>query len=469
MASTYADHVDELSNRLSADIPALEESQNYLDSDYRLETIGIGAPPEMEYLRVNMGWPAVYLGAIEDRLDVEGFRVSGSSDNIELLWQWWQDNDLDEESSLGHMDALTFRQSYITVAAPGPDDDEDFPIIRLESPLWMRAEADPRTRKVTRAVRLYKTTNDSAVPDQATLYLPDRTVYLRRDGGMASDWVLDGPEVVHNLGTVPVVPLTNKAKLADRYGRSEISPTLRSLTDAASRSLMNLQAASELLAVPLRVFFGVDKTQLVGDDGQATVNDVYYGRILALQNEAGKAFEFSAADLRNFVEEMSELAKQVASETGLPPQYLSFSSDNPASAEAILASEARLIKKCERKARMFGGSWERAMRLAMQVMGKEIPEEYRRLETVWRDPSTPTYAAKADAAFKLYSNGQGPVPKEQIRIDLGYTDTQREQQRVWDQQEMHDMMGAYAKQAKIDASNTPAAKPTVTKTQSPQT
>lgn len=463
MASTYAEHVEELSNRLSADIPTLEESQRYRDADYRLETLGIGAPPEMEYLRVNMGWPAVYLGAIEDRLDVEGFRVAGTSDNIDLLWQWWQDNDLDEESSLGHMDALTFRQSYITVAAPGEDDD-NYPIIRLESPLWMRAETDPRTRKITRAVRLYKTTNDTAVPDQATLYLPDRTVFLRRNGGMASDWVLDGPEVVHGLGTVPVVPLTNKANLANRYGQSEITPTLRSLTDAASRSLMNLQAASELLAVPLRVFFGVDKTQLVGEDGQATVNDVYYGRILALQNEAGKAFEFSAADLRNFVEEMSELAKQVASETGLPPQYLSFSSDNPASADAILASEARLIKKCERKARLFGGSWEKTMRLAMQVMGKPVPEEYRRLETVWRDPSTPTYAAKADAAFKLYSNGSGPVPKEQIRIDLGYTDTQREQQREWDRQEMQDMMGAYAKQVKIDAANTP--KPTPDKSES---
>ena len=463
MTSTYADHVQELSNRLAADIPDLEESQSYLDANYRLETIGIGAPPEMEYLRVNMGWPAVYLGAIEDRLDVEGFRVAGSSDNIDLLWQWWQDNDLDEESSLGHMDALTFRQSFITVAAPG-DDDDDFPIIRLESPLWMRAEADPRTRKITRAVRLYKTTNDTAVPDKATLYLPDRTVYLRRDGGMASDWMLDGPEVIHNLGTVPVVPLTNKAKLADRYGQSEISPTLRSLTDAASRSLMNLQAASELLAVPLRVFFGVDKDHLTGEDGQATVNDVYYGRILALKNEAGKAFEFSAADLRNFVEEMSELAKQVASETGLPPQYLSFSSDNPASAEAILASEARLIKKCERKARMFGGSWERAMRLAMRVMGLEVPKEYRRLETVWRDPSTPTYAAQADAAFKLYSGGTGPVPKEQIRIDLGYTDTQREQMRKWDQDEMQDMLGAYARQSKIDATITP--KPAPGKTES---
>lgn len=441
--TTYEKHVEHLSSILRTDSPNLEESQGYLDSEYRLKTLGLGAPPEMRYLRVNVGWPSLYLRALEERLDVEGFRVAGDSDNDELLWKWWQDNDLDEESSLGHMDALTFGRSYITVAAPGEDDDPSSPIIRLESPLSMYAEMDPRTRKVTRAVRLYKTDNTTGVADKATLMLPNETVYLRRNQGPASMWVLDGDErsarVVHNLGTVPVVPITNRGKLANRYGQSEITPEIKTLTDAAARTLMNLQAASELIAVPLRVFFGVEREALVPNGTQAEVNDAYYGRILALENEQGKAFEFSAADLRNFTEELSELAKQVASYTGLPPQYLSFSSDNPASAEAIQASESRLVKTCERKARMFGGSWEQAMRLGMMVMGQEVPETYRRLETVWRDPSTPTYVAKADAATKLHANGQGPVPKEQIRIDLGYTAVQREQMREWDKEEKEEL------------------------------
>ncbi|ADA83807.1 hypothetical protein SEA_PEPE_72 [Mycobacterium phage Pepe] len=96
---------------------------------------------------------------------------------------------------------------------------------------------------------------------------------------------------------------------------------------------------------------------------------------------------------------------------------------------------SRIVKMAERKGRIFGGAWERAMRIAMQIMGREVTEEYTRLETVWRDPSTPTVAAKADAVSKLYANGQGPIPKEQARIDLGYTATQREQMRDWDKQE----------------------------------
>lgn len=452
----YEQHVNDLSRFLSGCQGELDESEAYLESRYRLRTLGLGAPPEMRYLRVDVGWPSLYLNALEERLDVEGFRISGSSDKVDQLWDWWQANGLDEESSMGHMDALTFGRSYITIAAPDPanGDDPGIPIIQLESPMSMYAEIDPRTRQVTRALRLFKSTEGyalegrhrdelSGIPNRATLLLPNKTIYLSTEGG-ASNWQLDGDPVVHNLGVVPVVPLTNRGKLSDRYGRSEITPEIRTLTDAAARIVMNLQAAAELMAVPMRVFFGVNKEELVGDGGSADINNAYYARIMALENEAAKAYEFSAAELRNFTDALGELAKEMAAYTGLPPQYLSFSSDNPASAEAIQSSESRLVKKCERKARMFGGSWEQAMRIAMKIMGDDVPSDYTRLETVWRDPSTPTYAAKADAATKLYAGGLGVIPKERARIDMGYSIVEREEMQDWDKEEMQGLLGAYA-------------------------
>ncbi|WP_066901043.1 phage portal protein [Mycolicibacterium houstonense] len=458
--TSFEEHVEHLSGILSTDLPNLLASQNYRNGEHRLRTIGIGAPPEMRYLETTPGWPAIYLRALSDRLDIEGFRIAEESEGIEELWDWWQANSLDEESTLGHDDAFTFGRSYITISRPFDDeDDPDVPLIRVESPLYMYAEIDPRTRRVTRAVRLYKTAADSAVADKATLYLPNQTVYLARDGGLNSQWVTDGDPVDHNLGVVPVVPLTNDGRLSNRYGRSEITPELRKLTDAGSRTLMNLQAASELIGTPLRGFFGVTKEELT-NDGENTTADIYYGRILAVASDVAKTFEFTAAELRNFTDELDALKKEVASLTGLPPQYLSFSSDNPASAEAIIATDSRLVRTAERKARMFGGSWERAMRIAKKVMNQPVPASWRRLETVWRDPSTPTAAAKADAAAKLYANGQGPVPKEQTRIDLGYTSTQRDQMREWDKQETEDMIDTLYSTTKAQADAQP--KPTVT-------
>jgi hypothetical protein len=54
----------------------------------------------------------------------------------------------------------------------------------------------------------------------------------------------------------------------------------------------------------------------------------------------------------------------------------------------------------------------------------EFDPDLRRLETIWRDPSTPTVAQKADAAVKLFNLPTPIVPLRQTRQDLGYTDAQ---------------------------------------------
>ncbi|MBQ1163366.1 phage capsid protein, partial [Streptomyces sp. A73] len=84
-----------------------------------------------------------------------------------------------------------------------------------------------------------------------------------------------------------------------------------------------------------------------------------------------------------------------------PPHYLGYTTDNPASADAIRSSEAQLVKRAERRCRRFGGAWAVVMRLALWVRDGEPPERSRRIECVWRDPATPTVAQLTDAAVTL--------------------------------------------------------------------
>jgi len=361
----------------------------------------------------------MYVDSIEERLDLEGFRLADDDATVDRLTDWWKANQLDEESGLAHIDALVYGRSYVTVGAPGPLDEPGVPVIRVESPLDMHVETDPRTREVTRAVRVYENPNEKS-EQWATLYLPNETIYLKQFGG---EWVVDPalPKVVHNLGVVPVVPILNRERLSDRQGKSEITPEIRSFTDAASRIMMDMQAAAELMAVPQRILFGVEGDSLAPNGTPSEVLSAYMAQILAVPNEAGKATQFSAAELRNFVDVLEELAKHVASYTGLPPQYLSFTTENPASAEAIRSAESRLVKKAERKARMFGGSWERVMKLALLVIDGSAPLNVSRLEAHWRNPATPTYAAMADGVVKLYAAGQGVITKKRAREDMGYS------------------------------------------------
>jgi len=243
--------------------------------------------------------------------------------------------------------------------------------------------------------------------------------------------------VVHDIGVVPVVPMLNQTSLADLNGTSQITPEIRAVTDAAARILMNMQGAAELMAIPQRLLFGVNPQDIGVDPATGKSQyDAYMARILAFADPEGSATQFAAAELQNFVSALDQLDKKAAIYTGLPPQYLSVLSDNPASAEAIKASESRLVMHCERKAILYGGAWEEAMRVAYLVMNPgTIPRDYLRLESIWQDPSTPTYAAKADAATKLYANGMGVIPKEQARIDMGYTVEERLEMKEWDKEE----------------------------------
>ena len=68
--------------------------------------------------------------------------------------------------------------------------------------------------------------------------------------------------------------------------------------------------------------------------------------------------------------------------------------------------------------------------------------DHFRLETMWRDPSTPTMAAKADAVTKMYASGAGIIPLEQARIDMGYTSEQRKKMQEWDAQNPMNQLGA---------------------------
>jgi hypothetical protein len=270
-----------------------------------------------------------------------------------------------------------------------------------------------------------------------------------------------------------MIPIANRTRLSDLIGTSQITPEIRSCTDAAARIMMDMQATAELMAIPQRLIFGA-KPKEVGVDPETgqKLFDAYIAAILAFEEPQGKASEFSAAELRNFAEAISVLDKKVASYTGLPPQYLSAQSDNPASAEAIKASESRLVKTVERKNKIFGGAWEQAMRVATKVMkGGDIPPDMYRMESIWRDPSTPTYAAKADAAAKLYAAGQGVIPKKRARFDMGYSISEVGEMERWDEEEIPALtaLQQIVNPKPAATSDSSAAEPTSTKTESPQT
>jgi hypothetical protein len=396
--------------------PALDRLNGYYEGAQRLEVLGLAVPPALRRFTTIVNWPRLVVDSLDERLDVEGFRYPDSDDADENLWRIWQANDLDEESQLAHLDALVFGRSFIAVGSN--EQDADTPLVTVESPAEVQIERDPRTRAVTAALRLYGVGDDAAAQN-ATLYLADATVWAERRDGR---WVeVDRDQ--HRLGAVPVVPVVNRARTGRRVGVSEMSDVI-GLTDAAARALTNAQVAAEALAVPQRGVLGASKGDFVDADGTPlTVWEAYFGAVWALENPNAKTFQFDAAQLSNFETIVNVYARQIAGLSGLPPHYLGFTTDNPASADAIRSAESRLVKRCERKQRLWSGAWEQAMRLVVRFQTGRFDPEMTRLETLWRDPSTPTRAQAADATVKLVQAGILPV--EAAWEDLGYSAARR--------------------------------------------
>lgn len=416
---TPVEMVEYLSGQLAAEHAELRKLDRYYEGKQPLKYMAPALQNELgdRITQLVINWPRMGVDAYENRLDIEGFRFPGQSKGDDRLWAMWQANDLDEVSQQAHLESLILKRSY-AIVGPNPDEPE-IPIITVEHPSQVITHHDPRTRKVLWGLKRWTDDDDQL---HSTLYTPDVDRFFAYEKGK---WVQED-QTNHNRGFCSVVPLVNRPRMMKPRGTSELADVIP-IADAANKMATDMMISGEYHAMPRRVWFGMSEDDFVDEHGNPlSVWEKVAGREWATELNKGQdgadVVQFSEADLRNFHETIKLLAQVASQMLALPPHYLQFAGSNPASADAIRSSEAQLVKRVERKQRVLGGAWEQVMRIACTIAGIEVKGDLRRLETVWRDASTPTVAQKADAAVKLYS--QGISTKRQARKDVGYTETE---------------------------------------------
>lgn len=389
-----------------------------------------------------INWPRLVTGAFEERLDVEGFRYAGNSSGDEALWEIWQANDLDEQSQQGHFESIGLSRSYVFVGAGESQDDA--PVVTIESPMQVFARRDPRTRRVIEAVKRWDVgdiTERGSFEQHAMLYTEGRRCEYIFDG--AKGWRGYAPADEYDKSIMPVVPLVNQPRILRPDGRSEFTDIIP-LADAANKMATDMMVSGEYHAMPRRWAAGLKESDFVDENDQplsAWSRDA--GTLWSTENEKATFGQFKETDLVVFHNTIKLLGQLTIQLTGLPPHYTAFAGGeaNPTSGEAINASEAQLVKRAERKQTYLGGAWEEVQRLVLRFQTGTWDPKARSLETIWRDPSTPTLAQKADAIMKLATPVQGGraiLPIEQARIDLGYTPEQRTRMAEMDREALQD-------------------------------
>lgn len=421
-----------------SELPRLRTLNRYYEGTQPLSYMAPELQHELQETvrQVVVNWPRLVVDAVEERLDVEGFRFPGKASADEELWRIWQANDMDEQSQQGHLDSLVMGRAYVVVGSRA--EDRETPLITVESPIDMYADHDPQTRVVRAAVKRWCEDSTDGKADHAALYLPMATSWWKKEKG---EWIETGRDD-HEIGEVMVEVLANRPRLKRPDGVSELQDVIP-LSDAACKIATDMMVSAEYHATPRRVAFGFGEEDFQDEQGRrVSAFSRIIGRMWATEKnrreDGADVIQFPEASLGNFHDTLKQLATLVASLAGLPPHFLGHATDNPASADAIRSAETRLVKRSERKQRRAGGTWERVCRKVIRIKTGSWDPDARALETLWRDASTPTVAQVADAAVKKFT--AKIVPLRQTREDLGYTQAQIARMEDQDREAAEDAM-----------------------------
>ncbi len=386
-------------------------------------------------------WCQIVVDATEERMTVNGFRVGENLEVDDEAKRFWEDNDLDIQSQMGHSSGLIEGAFYATVWPRGTTGtDATTPEITVESGTSSIVRCHPKIRRRREAgLRVWL---DDDGYEHAELFTPDR-VYLYRSRAKRAgfvdplrvQWVvedkvdarqfLDASGSMPNpLGVVPMVEFLNRPRLNVARGvgfaaHSELTAIIP-LQDAVNKLLSDMLVASEFGAFPQRWMTGYEPDE--DSAGNPIPPDFKSGAGKLWWTEDGEARfgQFDPTNLGGYVDAVELLVQHIASISKTPAHYLRASADR-LSGESMKSSETPLIAKVRRKMTHRGAGWEEVMRLAGMVANVDALAKATSMETVWADPETRTESEHTDALMKKQAL---KVPDQQLWEEMGYTPEQ---------------------------------------------
>ena len=402
-----------------------KQFETHYEGESRLDALGISLPPSARVLEIQAPFAKMAIDVLTEVLIPSGFILPDQDrdDDIALIRETWQYNNMDSQFNLAAAEAIAAGLVFWVLAPP--DKDHEYATIRAIDAKHGRVRIDYSGKPIEGIAR-YRLPNGKQgasyyTPDGVTMYEENQSGWVKV-AGRKDKWGMS------------IVPMFNRARISDRYGRSDLKE-LRTVIDAASRTLTNLQIAQEVSALPMRALVGDGAGEVVKK--YADRMQAYMGTLLALP-EGASVTQVSGAPLDPFISSYRSYALQISAMTGIPPSMMGVASDNnPTSAEALRVAKDRLIARAENKQRQFSDALEEVGRLIVTMNGGSL-EGLQDLEVTWRDAAAPSVSAQMQAA--LQAQAQGVIHEETAREYMRLTPAQMEREAQLSR-DIHDMTG----------------------------
>ncbi|MEU2797437.1 phage portal protein [Streptomyces sp. NPDC007117] len=379
-------------------------------------------------------WCKTVPDTVRERLEVVSFEGEDGATDTEAM-RAWKRTRARVDVNLAILDALVVARSHALVWNP-TGEQSDITFIPAGEAL---VDYVPGTRNLRRTgLRIWS----DGTHEFATLFTRAHggrppMVYRRQRMLRGGEWVTrtvglrpsEQVDFVNPMGNeVPLVEIANRSRL---HGDPESElDAVAPLQDGINTLWAHLFTAADFAALPQRVVMGMDKpTRDIRDDEDNIVaeEDIPLGqyskdRILWLSKNGASIGQFTAADLKAYLEVISQAVRHIAAQTRTPPQYLLGEMANIA-ADALEAAESGLVAKASDKQVFFGEDLLEVMRLEALAAGQPARAASLAMgRTVWRDPQYRSVAQYADALTKYKAIG---VPDEALwRMIPGVTEEQ---------------------------------------------
>ena len=312
-----------------------------------------------------LNWCSVVVESTLDRLQITGFDTKDESANekMKLLFDKLH---LDIEADKGHYASLSTSQAYIIVWK-----EADGNIVayyndpRLCCVIY--EDANPRNKRFAA-----KWFNLQDGKQEITLYYTDRiehwqSVKVQTGTGLdkASSFTMESAEA-NPFGVIPVFELKSPG---------EIFKVL-TIQDAINKLMADMMVSSDFATAPLRWYIGN------ADPGTVKNSPNLWAWFPAGDGQGQQASvgQFDATGLSNYSVEMDNLANRMFIITRTPKHYIMTVGAN-VSGEALLAMEAPLVKKVQKRQKLFASQWQDICAFMLQLDGVTV--EPSNVSVIW--------------------------------------------------------------------------------------
>jgi hypothetical protein len=401
---------------------------SYYDGKRAIRDVGGIIPPQYYKLGIVLGWSAKAVDLLARRCNLEGFVwPDGNLDDLggSVIWD---DNMLGSEIDSALVSSLTHGPAFLVNTIGDEAAGETRSLIHVKDALSAAGEWNPRRRGLDSLLSI--TDRDEDQVTGLVLYLDGVTITAdRRDG----KWETDRQE--HDYG-VPAEVLPYRPTVRRPFGSSRITRPIMALQDRATKSVVRLEAHSDIYAIPDLWMLGADETIFKNSDGSQKASwQVMMGRIKGIPDDDDAPTELARADIKQFpaaspsphLATLNALAKMFAREASLPDTAVAITDvSNPTSAESYDASQYELIAEAEGATTDWTPALRRSMVRALAILNSEpeVPEAWRSIDAKWRDPRYLAKSAQADAGLKQLQAAPWLAETEVGLELLGLTDQQ---------------------------------------------